>query len=638
MKIFVGLILALVIQKETFAQSALQASSPHDTAFAVQKTVDYLNDLSFNMYLSAPDSARAIAEKALLLAKKIEYKAGIGRSFLNIGHVYWSQAYYPLALVFLNKALTDIPLDKPSLISECYEVTGRTYADLGDYKKALLNLDIAEKFAGDNTAGLAEVHSERSYVYMLQEDYERATKEAYQSLRLNKIAKDKKNIPILYGRLSSIYLNKKDYKPALAYSDTAYQMSLRVHNNRLRSKTLVAYAYIYNNLHQYSKAIEYAKKGKALADSVGIIDASSSACKELVISYEQLNDLKQALAYQKKYIDIKDSVSRFYKQRNTALIQDYFTLNNRLNDIADFERNEQQIKAKMEEQRIIIFSLALSLLAVLGIFSVTYYFYKRKKQLNDQLLTKHQALLEHKRLIEAQTANLQSVSKIKDKLLAVIGHDLRTPLANLRNILDMFDSDYLSTDEIHWLMKDINPLVKGAELTLSNLMDWASSNIKGRNVNSSRLDIFLLGVEMEQTFNHALQRKNIEFINEASAGQSVVADENHVKVVLRNLISNAIKFTDSKGYIKLTSVYKEKKVIISVQDNGKGMSSDEVEKLFYPHTHFSQPGTLGENGIGIGLLLCKELVELNGGKLWITSKPGKGSTFFFSLPLNAEYA
>ena len=110
------------------------------------------------------------------------------------------------------------------------------------------------------------------------------------------------------------------------------------------------------------------------------------------------------------------------------------------------------------------------------------------------------------------------------------------------------------------------------------------------------------------------------------------------KVVLRNLISNAIKFTDSKGCIKLNSVYKEKRVIISVQDNGKGMSADEVEKLFYPHTHFSQPGTLGENGIGIGLLLCKELVELNGGKLWISSKSGKGSTFFFSLPLNKEYA
>jgi signal transduction histidine kinase len=117
-----------------------------------------------------------------------------------------------------------------------------------------------------------------------------------------------------------------------------------------------------------------------------------------------------------------------------------------------------------------------------------------------------------------------------------------------------------------------------------------------------------------------------------------MADENHIKVILRNLISNAIKFTDTNGCITLNSVYEENKVIISVEDNGKGMSSEEVGMLFYLQTHFTRPGTLGENGTGIGLLLCKELVELNGGKLWITSAPGEGSTFYFSLPLNAEYA
>jgi len=320
------------------------------------------------------------------------------------------------------------------------------------------------------------------------------------------------------------------------------------------------------------------------------------------------------------------------------LIQSYFDLDRRLGAIAAFEQNAKQIKAKMQFQRIIIISLTLSLLTVIVLLLITYYFYKQKKELSDELGRKHNTLLEHKKLIEAQTENLQMVSKIKDKLLAVIGHDLRTPLANLRNMVEMFEADYISADEVHWLMRDINPLVKGAELTLSNLMEWACSQIKGQSINSSRLDIFLLGVEMEQTFNHALHQKNIEFLNQATAGQSVMADENHIKVVLRNLISNAIKFTDTNGTIKLNSTYEENNVIVSVQDTGKGMTADEVNKLFYPQTHFSQPGTQGEHGTGIGLLLCKELVELNGGKIWITSKPGKGSTFFFSLPLNPEYA
>ena len=103
-------------------------------------------------------------------------------------------------------------------------------------------------------------------------------------------------------------------------------------------------------------------------------------------------------------------------------------------------------------------------------------------------------------------------------------------------------------------------------------------------------------------------------------------------------MSNAIKFTDTNGCVNLNSEYAEDKVIISIEDNGKGMSDAEINKLFSVQSHFSQPGTSGESGTGIGLLLCKELVELNGGKLWTTSAPGKGSTFYFSLPLNTEYA
>lgn len=498
MKIFFGLVFLLLMQREAFAQAGLQSSSSADNGELVHKAIDHLNDVAFSIYLESPDSARAIAEKALLLAEKSEYKEGIGRSFLNIGHVYWSQSYYPIALVFLNKALINLPKDKPLLVSDCYGVIGRTYADLGHYKEAFNSLNRSELFAGNDPGMLAEIHSERSYVYMLTKDYERAIKEANLSLRLNKIVKDKNNTAVIYGRLSGIYRNKKEYKAALAYSDTAYSMSLAIHNNRLRSKTYIEYAAIYNQLHNFDKAITYAKKGAELAGSIGVIDALSAAYNEMINSYVRQNDLKNALAYQNKYIVLKDSLSKFYKAKNTDLIQNYFMLETRLDSISDFERNAKEIKDKMKLQRLIIISLSLSLLVVIAVLSITWYYYKQKTELNIQLQAKHKALLEHKQLIEAQTENLQTISKIKDKLLAVIGHDLRTPLANLRNIVEMFEADYIPADEIHWLMKDINPLVKSAELTLSNLMDWAGNHIRGRSINSSRLDIFLLGVEMER--------------------------------------------------------------------------------------------------------------------------------------------
>lgn len=638
MRIFIGFALMLLLQGATFAQTVPPSSLKQEELVSIQKSIDHLNDVAFNIYLEAPDSARFLAEKALILSETYKYPKGVGESFQNVGLVYWSQSYYPIALFYLNKALMNLPKDRPLLISDCYNITGRTYADLGNYKEAFDNLKKSEHFAGTDAGRLSEVYSERSYIYLCLKNNDEALKEATKSLLLNKKVGNKGNIAVLYGRLSGIYHNNKNYAAALAYSDTACRMSVDIHNNRLRSKTYVEYALIYNDLHKFDQAILYAKKGASLADSIGVVDALTQSYRAMINSYEHKNDMKQAMAYQKAYNNIQDSLNKFDKIKNTELIQDYFALNARLDKIAVIEHNNLDIKAKVRSQRIIIITLAASLAIVIAILSVTWYFYKHKKLLNKKLHQQHDALLKQKQLIEAQKANLEMVSKVKDKLLAVIGHDLRTPLSNLRNIAEMFELGYLTNQEVQWLMKDINPLVKSAELTLSNLMDWAGSQIKGRNINSSRLDIFLIGVEMEQTFNHALQRKSIEFINQASPGQSVLGDENHIKVVLRNLISNAIKFTDTNGCIKLNSVYEEDKVIISVEDNGKGMTAEEIEMLFSLQTHFSQPGTLGENGTGIGLLLCKELVELNGGKLWTTSTPGEGSTFYFSLPLNKEYA
>ena len=631
MKAFLGLALLLLLQTGVIAQSASQFPSINNTVDVQQKAIDHLNDIAFNIYLEAPDSARAIAENALLLSEKSKYQLGIGRSYMNIGHVYWSQSYYPIALFYLNKALMNLPHDKPQYISNCYNIIGRTYADLKNYKDALINLDKSEQFADNDPDLLAEVYSERALVYKRTGRYDEAIVNANKALALNRIAHDKSNEAVLYGRLSGIYRMKYQDKAAIAYSDTALKASFATHNKRLRATTYVEYAEIYEHMHDYDNAIVYANKGGDLADSIGVVDAITAAYKTLISSYEGKNDTKRAMAYQKRYNKMQDSLNTFNKNKNTELIKDYFTLNTRLNELAANEHNQSEIKEKVKLQRVIIITLSLSLVVMLVLLLVTYYFYKQKKIFSEKLT-------EQKQVIEAQTANLETLSKIKDKLLAVIAHDLRTPLANLRNISDMFDADYLSNEEVHFLMKDVNPTVKSAELTLSNLLEWAGSQMKGQSINVSQLDIFELGAEMEQTFTQALQKKNIEFMNQASPGNSVLADENHIKVVLRNLVSNAIKFTDTNGRVILKSEVEDSRIIICVEDNGKGMSAEEISKLFIAQTHFSQRGTSGESGTGIGLMLCKELVELNGGSLWIESTPGKGSTFYFSLPMDAEYA
>lgn len=602
------------------------------------KRIDNLNDAAYNIYLRSPDSARKLAEDALLLSEKNNYLLGKGRSFYNIGLIYWSQSYYTISLFYLNSAVSNLPKDNKAYLSDCFNALGRTYADLGNYNQAMADLNKSLVLAGKDTWRLAEVFSEKSYVYCALKNYPKAITDAQYALKLNLRIHSTGDIAVLYARLAGIYKSKGDFKNALNYDDIALEMSKTTGNKRLRAKTYIDYALINNSLGKYRESIDYAKKGIALADSIGLIDAQKEGYKSLVSSFELKNDLKQALAYQKKYSVLSDSISKASKLMTAKLIQNYHTLNAKINDIKQMEIGDRENKAKIKAQTNLILFLSVSVAILIALFFVTWYLYKQKKILSSKLEVQHNALLDQKALIEIQTANLQSVNGLKDKLLAVIGHDLRTPVANMSNIIEMFNDEYLNAAEVSELMREISPVIKGAELTLSNLTDWAGSHIKGQKVNSTNVDIFLLGVEMEQTFMHHLQLKNIEFINEAFPGQSVLADENHIKVILRNLVSNAIKFTNNSGNISLSTKIIDNSIIVSVTDTGKGMKAEDVEKLFSLNTHFSNSGTSGERGTGIGLLLCKELVELNGGKLSVTSAVGKGSSFYFNLPLVGAYA
>lgn len=633
------LILPIIFVSKLFAvQTAANSQPAINNIQATYAEIDRLNNTAYDIYLNSPDSARKIAEKALLLSQKCNYGIGKGRSFYNIGMVYWSQSYYTIGLFYLNSAITSLPANKPLYLSDAYNALGRTYADLGNYSQALIALNKSLGYAGNDVGRLAEVFSEKSYVYCALKNYHKAIADAEYALKLNKKINETGNIAVLYARLGGIYKSMKDYRNALYHDNIAFNMSTQTLNKRLRAKVLIEYAAINNELEKYDSAIGYAKKGISLADSIGLVDAQADGYQIIANSLEQKNNLKEAIGYQKVYAQIRDSVFKSSRLKTIQLIQNYHILNAKLNDIRLMEIADGENKAKIKAQTKLILILSTSLVILISVLCITWYLYKQKKVLSQKLENQHKALLDQKKVIEVQTANLQSVNGLKDKLLAVIGHDLRTPVANMSNIIEMFNDGYLTANEVSELMREIGPIIKGAELTLSNLTEWAGSQIKGKTVNSTRVDIFLLGVEMEQTFVHHLHLKNIEFTNHAFAGQSVQADENHIKVILRNLVSNAIKFTDNNGSIVLATKVDYNSLIVSVTDTGKGMNRDEIEKLFSISTHFSHSGTSGESGTGIGLLLCKELVELNGGKLSVTSATGKGSCFYFSLPLVGAYA
>jgi signal transduction histidine kinase len=233
-----------------------------------------------------------------------------------------------------------------------------------------------------------------------------------------------------------------------------------------------------------------------------------------------------------------------------------------------------------------------------------------------------------------RTNILNELNATKDKFFSIIAHDLRGPFANFRVVTDLLTSSYDELEETE--KKEFLELIKDSANNLysllENLLDWSRSQRGTMPFNPNEFDFSLIAKNTVNFLKLSADNKNIELINNITDDTYITADVNMITTVIRNLVSNAIKFTANGGQININSTITEKDSIFSVQDNGIGLSKETINKLFRIDTQVTTIGTNDEKGTGLGLILCKEFVEKHGGKIWVESEVGKGSTFYFSLP------
>lgn len=230
-------------------------------------------------------------------------------------------------------------------------------------------------------------------------------------------------------------------------------------------------------------------------------------------------------------------------------------------------------------------------------------------------------------------ADLIALNLLKDKLFSIIAHDLRSPFATLIEILNLLKTGNLTDDEFKNFVPMISENVEYTGGLLENLLQWSKSHIKGESINPQSFDAYELIESKVKMFRKSATDKSITLVNETKPGLFVFADKDMVSLILRNLVSNAVKFCNTNDRISIVSSVDEHFTTISVIDTGVGMSKESLEKLFKADV-FSTRGTHNEYGTGLGLMLCKEFAEKNGGSLFVESELGKGSTFSFTLKSN----
>lgn len=249
-----------------------------------------------------------------------------------------------------------------------------------------------------------------------------------------------------------------------------------------------------------------------------------------------------------------------------------------------------------------------------------------------ELMAMNEEILLQSETLEQQAEILKASNYTKDKLFSIISHDLRGPIRQFCEIFNLIERGYISVEEFQQkLMPDLKERANYVATLTDNLLHWAKGQMGGIQVNKSVFDIPGIIHENINLLNPQAIKKSITLKAEIEEGyQCVYADQDMIKLIVRNLISNAIKFTPEMGTIEISTKIEGDTVWVSVRDNGTGIPDDDIEKILRKE-YFTKYGTSGEKGSGLGLMLCREFIEKNNGILDIKSKHGIGSIFSFSL-------
>ncbi|MBK7029121.1 MAG: PAS domain-containing sensor histidine kinase [Bacteroidales bacterium] len=255
--------------------------------------------------------------------------------------------------------------------------------------------------------------------------------------------------------------------------------------------------------------------------------------------------------------------------------------------------------------------------------------------------------------LQEYNKELEELNTSKDKFFSVIAHDLKSPFQGLMGFTDLLMDEYehLEKDEVRKYIQNIRNASHNTYALLENLLEWSRMQSGRLQFKISKFDLSKEISGVMEILNSNAIRKSIQLTNKVQYGLEIDADQNMIHSVIQNLVSNAIKFSNNRGEIIVTSEIKplqsshkttecgcsRKCVQINVRDNGIGIHPDALPRIFNMNDHYTSIGTANEPGTGLGLIICKEMIELHGGEMFVESKPGEGSTFSFILPLPASF-
>jgi signal transduction histidine kinase len=535
------------------------------------------------------DSAIYYAEKALEEAYKLNSDSTVRESINQLASFCYISRDYSKADFYLRQSINH-PLSDERHKRNQLNTLGLSfeYRDMLDSARFYFEQSLQKAIALKDTTWIGLTSGNIGYTYFLQNKYDEALKGLLIDVKYSLKKRNKMSAINAIGSIIPIYLMRGNKSMATKYYDTLSSLMTGEHGDKVW-------------LNYYRSAADYFSK----------IGKPDSAYKYLL-----------------KHVELNNKAGDEKYNLNAAQLEAQFQFDRQIRQIGELERANL---AQAEENRLKNYFLIATGIMILMAIGLIYGQYRNNKFKTET----NKILQDQNEKISRQAAHLEELNATKDKLFAIIGHDLRGPINSLKMLLTMLKSQMISKEEFDVFMVKVQSGIDQVQLTLNNLLQWSSSQLAGMSTNPEAVDVANIVIENFDLLNEQAAGKKISLQNNIQPDCQVVADPDHLRLVFRNLVSNGIKFTSSGGRIMVENTRQNGHQIISVRDTGIGMSEQTRVKIFHSTATQSTSGTEGEKGTGLGLLLCQEVIEKNGGKIWVESEQGKGTVFKFSLPVVA---
>ncbi len=663
-----ALIFCLIITAQPKVDSLLRVI---DHADDLQKTDVYLK-LSEETIKDTTQS-NAYNRKAMQLAIKNNLPAKEAKSFYLSAKIYYTARSFAEAILYYQKALELYrQQNDTSGMKLCYKAIGISNYNMSKNKEAISSYLEGLKLAKNDLGYTAELYGNIGLVHDEMVNRKEAIRYFRQALSIHQSIRDTLGLAMDHDYLGTTYQRIKrldssfvNYNKALYFSKKiksskqnaisltnmawlliSYPDSLNTSLNyfnkawkQFQKLGLLHYepnirfgiARVYGSQGKYREAISEYKQSIALANQY----KSNLFLKKLIyLSFseacQKIGDYKQALENRILYSQYNDSVvsqQRFFQIRT---LEKQYETEKKENEILRLKAKQELTNLELHKNRRLKqlgFLTAVILLFFVSYVLIKYFDEKKSKQL----------LEEKNRQIEKSEHELRMLNASKNKFFSIISHDLKNPFHTVMGYSYLLSHDYdrFSDKERQMFASDIHQSTNNIFRLLQNLLEW--SKTQTGNLKYTPIEIgFGQILENSMSVLHPLaQQKNIGLKTDFHCDLKVFADPQMIETVLRNLINNGIKFTPENGSIEIKAEQTGNEVKISVTDSGVGISEEDVQNLFRIDSKVKRKGTNNEEGSGIGLILCKEFVDKNGGTIRAESVIGQGSSFAFTVPAKA---